>query len=340
MSMIEKAVRSLNATASKNATANKTVSKTANNTASNTASNTANSTANSSGDNGLSGNRSFVGNDNRSTSAFDLQFDRLAAQGFYYPGARTSQLAQELRAVKRRLLRRVGYHRAAGGRSSGRSRGRRRNLVLVTSARAGEGKTYSATNLALSLAIEDQIDTLLVDADLQRPKVRKHLDMPACAGLADALLEATPEKAALSRQARQAPLSVLTEGAPVARATELFAGDVSKAIWSDLSAAWRDGLVIIDAPPVLAASEAVVLARFVDEIIFVVEANATPEPAVAAAVDEILDINPNVSLMLNRCLIGAGGSHYGSYECYDRREEAAGGAAVNRQAKGGLHVAN
>ena len=76
--------------------------------------------------------------------------------------------------------------------------------------------------------------------------------------------------------------------------------------------------VIIDAPPVLAATEAVVLAKYVDEIVFVVEANATPEPAVASALDELLDINPNVSLLLNRCVIASGGSHYGSYEYYDR----------------------
>ena len=72
----------------------------------------------------------------------------------------------------------------------------------------------------------------------------------------------------------------------------------------------------------LAATDAVMLAKYADEIVFVVEANSTPEAAVAAAVDELIDINPNVSLMLNRCQIGAGGAHYGSYEYYGRSEAA------------------
>ncbi len=59
------------------------------------------------------------------------------------------------------------------------------------------------------------------------------------------------------------------------------------------------------------------LARHADEVVFVVEADSTPEAGVAAALDEILEANPNVSLVLNRCLIGEGGSYYGSYGDYD-----------------------
>ncbi len=269
--------------------------------------------------------------------SFDLDFDRLALQGFYHPDARSSQLALELRAVKRRLLRRIGFLRATGDRQAFRTPGRRRNLILVTSARAGEGKTFSAVNLALSLAMEDQIDTLLVDADIPRPKVRSQFGLPAGAGLTDKILDPALDTGALCRRADQAPLTVLPEGKPVERAMELFASDASQRLWTDLSAESPERLVIIDAPPVLAATEAVILAKFVDEIVFVVEANATPEPAVAAAIDELLDANPNVSLMLNRCLIGAGGSHYGSYEYYDRRDDASSHATLHRQARGVLN---
>ncbi len=253
---------------------------------------------------------------------FSLDFRSLASQGFYHPGARSTQLAQELRAVKRRLLRKVDFLRASGGERAFHSPGRRRNIILVTSSRAGEGKTFSAANLALSFAIEDQIDTLLVDADLMRPKVRAHFGLPAGPGLTEAMRSTPADCGAFCRRAREASLTILPEGEGVERATELFSGEAAGAFWTELSAAWGDGLILIDAPPVLAAAEAVLLSRFADEIVFVVQANATPEPAVAAAVDELLDVNPNVSLMLNRCLIGAGGSHYGSYESYDRRDGA------------------
>ena len=69
--------------------------------------------------------------------------------------------------------------------------GRQRNLILVTSTRAGEGKTFSAVNLALSMAMEDQIETLLVDADVPRPKVRSRLGLPSGLGLTDCLLDPT-----------------------------------------------------------------------------------------------------------------------------------------------------
>ena len=253
---------------------------------------------------------------------FDLNDEWLEALGHYHTGACSTQLALELRAVKRRLLRRLGFLRAVGDRKVFHMPGRQRNLILVTSTRAGEGKTFSAVNLALSLAMEDQIETLLVDADVPRPKVRSRLGLPSGLGLTDCLLNPALNVSSLCYRANQAPLTVLPEGSPADRATELFATDASQRLWSALSSANRDRLVIMDAPPVLATTEAVVLAKYADEIVFVVEANATPEPAVAAAVDELLDVNPNVSLVLNRCLIGSGGSHYKSYEYYDRGTDA------------------
>ncbi len=268
------------------------------------------------------------------TKPFSLDYQKLAQEGLFHPEVSSTQLALELRAVKRRLLRRIGFLRSTGERQEFRKRGKQRNLILVTSARASEGKTYSSINLALSLAIEDQIDTLLVDADIPRPKVRARLGLPSGPGLTNKIHELSIETESLIHRANQAPFGVMGEGAPVKRATELFAGDASTRLWTELSAMQSDGLVIIDAPPVLATTEAVVLAKYVDEIVFVVEANATPEPALASALDELLDVNPNVSLLLNRCVFGSGGSHYESYEYYDRttdKEENAKGKTNVRE---------
>ncbi len=254
---------------------------------------------------------------------FDLDYARFAEIGLYHPDARSTQLALELRAVKRRLLRRIGFLRASGERQAFRMPGRQRNLIMVTSARAGEGKTFSAANLALSLTLEDQIETLLVDADVPRPKVCDRFGLRRDGpGLTNKLLDPSLETRSLQYRANQAPLSILPEGAAVDRVSELFAKEDCQRVFTELSTEMQDRLVIIDAPPVLATTEAVILAKYVDEIIFVVEANATPEPAVASAIDELLDINSNVSLVLNRCLIGSGGSHYGSYEFYGPGGEA------------------
>lgn len=270
----------------------------------------------------------------REPELVSLDFARLAERGLYDPGQPSSQLALELRAVKRRLLRRLGYLRASGERQAFRTPGKQRNLILVTSTRAGEGKTFTAANLALSLALEDNIETLLVDADFARPKVRNRLGLPSAPGLADCLIDKNLDPDGFGWRLDRAPLQILPEGARVDRPVDLFARSETQRLWTEISIANPDRLVVIDAPPVLATTEAVVLAKYADEIVFVVEANSTPESAVAAAIDELIDVNPNVSIMLNRCQIGAGGAHFGAYEYYDRAgatEEQESGKASNKE---------
>lgn len=257
----------------------------------------------------------------REPETVTLDFAQLSERGFYDPSDPSSQLALELRAVKRRLLRRLGYLRASGERQAFRTPGKQRNLILITSTRAGEGKTFTAANLALSLALEDNIETLLIDGDFARPKVRARLGLAAAPGLADCLIDKTAEPNQLGWKLKGAPLHILPEGAQVDRPMDLFARSETQRLFTEIAMANPDRLVIVDAPPVLATTEAVVLAKYVDEIVFVVEANSTPESAVAAAIDELIDVNPNLSIMLNRCQIGAGGAHYGAYEYYDRTDD-------------------
>lgn len=260
-------------------------------------------------------------------ASFDINFPALASQGFYTPADRNTKLSLELRSIKRNLLRRLGLRNAAGDRRMIRKSGRQRNLVLVTSTRPAEGKTFCAINLALSLALEDETEVLLVDADTPRPKIRTHFHLPDSRGLTDRLLDPSLPVDSLCARSRQAPLAILPEGTPTGRASDLFASPEAQRLFTELSMASAGRVVLIDAPPVLATTEAIILARHVDEVIFIVEADSTPETGLAAALDELLEANPNVSLLLNRCLIGAGGAYYGAYRDYgDRQEDKAGGA--------------
>lgn len=262
---------------------------------------------------------------------FTINHEKLRNLGHFTPDDLTSPLAMELRAVKRRLLRRLGFLRAAGDRQAYRVPGRQRNLILVTSTQAGEGKTFCAVNLALSLALEDDIETLLIDADVPRPKVRARFDLEEAAGFTDCLTKGLDWRH-VRREADSGPLSILGEGARIDRASEVFASADCQQMLTELSNAYADGLVILDAPPALATTDAVVLAKYVDEVVFVVEANETPEPAIASALDELLDVNPNVSLILNRCLIGATGSSYSSYDYYGRTEDSGAGREKGKEA--------
>lgn len=264
---------------------------------------------------------------------FDIDFAGLARHGFYAPDDRSSRLSLELRAIKRSLLRRIGFRNAAGERRMMRKGGRQRNLVLVTSTQPGEGKTFCSINLALSLACEDDIEVLLVDADMPRPKIRSHFGLPPSKGLTDRLRDPAMPVSSLCLRARQAPLSVLPEGEPVSRGADLLASAEAQRVFTELSLRRAGRIVLIDAPPVLATSEAVMLARHVDEVVFVVEADSTPEAAVSTALDELVDANPNVSLVLNRCLVGPGSAYYGSYGDYDRNETPAAGSASGPKAQ-------
>lgn len=271
---------------------------------------------------------------------FDLPMGALAEQGFYTPRNEKSRLALELRLLKRRLLRRTRFLRAQmPGDVAGRRPVRQKNLIMVTSTRPAEGKTFTSINLALSLAMEDEIKVLLVDADAPRPKVQAHLGLNRASGLTDLIQDQSRHISDVSVAARNTSLTVLPEGRSVDRAGDLYASADGQRTFNNLSLWQNDQLVIIDAPPVLATTEAVILASIVDEIIFVVEADATPEQAIASAIEELLDVNPNVSLVLNKCLIGAGGSHYGSYSDYYPRgarrseSEIAGSGAGSMRSK-------
>jgi Mrp family chromosome partitioning ATPase len=252
-------------------------------------------------------------------ASFDLDLALLQSKGVYTPASRDAPLAYELRAIKRRLLRRIGFLQRAGRDPRElQAGGRPRNVILCTSTRPGEGKSFAAVNLAASLAFEEGLPVLLIDGDPTRPRLRSYFGLPAEKGLTDLLQSPGISLATACRRVEGLPLTVLGEGSKTANPTELFGSVAARRLFAAASEQWGAGVVIIDAPPMLATTETIALARHADEVVFVVEADATPQPAVAAALDELLELNPNVSLLLNRCLVPAGGSHYAAYEYYEK----------------------
>lgn len=261
---------------------------------------------------------------------FDLDFDRLKAKGVFTPQANQSSQASELRAIRRRLLRRLGFLQKAGREAAQfRVAGKPRNIILVTSTRPGEGKTFAAVNLALSLAAEDGRRVLLIDGDAARPTVRSYFGIDSGPGLVDRLADPRLPAKDYTWKARSLALEIIGEGRATSDVTRIFAGQDAQRFFTDLSTRYPERLIIIDAPPLLATTETIALARYADEVVFVVEADSTPQQAVAAALDELLELNPNVSLLLNRCLIPAGGAYYGAYEHYERG--AAAGAPTGKE---------
>ncbi|MGV3730183.1 MAG: P-loop NTPase [Sphingopyxis sp.] len=231
--------------------------------------------------------------------------DRLAAQGMIVPGTPVTGISEEYRIVKRELIRNFG---GAGNRPV-LPRGHR---VLIASANPGEGKTFSAVNLALSLAVEADHDVLLIDADIAKPSVLDTLGLENGPGLMDALADPHLAVGDCLIQTDIPGLKVMPAGAHHMHDTELLASARTEALLAQLEAGAPGRILILDSPPVLAASPAAVLAGHVGQTIMVVRADQTLESALRDAIG-LMGACPQIQLLLNGTKFSPGGRRFGTY---------------------------
>ncbi len=221
--------------------------------------------------------------------------------GMIVPGAPIGSLAEEFRLIKRQLLL-----------TAGKMSGVRARTILVGSARPGDGKTWSAINLALSIAAERDTEVLLVDADFAKPDVMVKLGLDDGPGLLDALADPDLDSEALVVRTDVPHLSLLPVGAKSHGDTELLASRRTGEVLDRLLAADPRRLILFDTPPALAASPASVLALHVGQVMLVVRADRTTENEVRRAV-QLLDGCDEIQLVLNSVSFVPGGNRFGSY---------------------------
>jgi protein-tyrosine kinase len=155
--------------------------------------------------------------------------------------------------------------------------------LMVTSAAASEGKTLTATNLALTLSHSYQRRVLLIDADLRRPSVHEILRLPNSVGLSDSLRH--PEQKVARYHTVTSTLSVFSAGRPD---SDPMAGLVSDRMNRILTEATQQfDWVIVDTPPVALLPDANLLAAMIDTALLVVGANSTPYPLIRRAIEAI-----------------------------------------------------
>ncbi len=155
--------------------------------------------------------------------------------------------------------------------------------ILITSAQATEGKTTTVVCLARLLA-KSGMKVLMIDADLRKPGIHKALGMSQKPGLAD-LLSGNAIREEVIREDQASGAYVMTAGHIVSNAHDLLSSRRMKALLMDLGLAYD--LVIIDSPPVLAVSDARLLACEVDRTVFVVRWSETRRAMVAAAMRQL-----------------------------------------------------
>jgi protein-tyrosine kinase len=229
--------------------------------------------------------------------AIDRQ--HLADNGLIDPDSNAGALAEELRIVKRQLLRT----------GAGLPHGRR---ILVTSSQPDEGKTFSVLNLALSLAAEQDLSVVLIDGDFARSDVTRQLGLTAGPGLTDALLDPSIDLATCIIPTDLPRLAVLPSGAQTVRDTELLSSTRMADLLDKIEADAPERIILFDSMPLLAASSPGVLAQHCGQVLVVVRADVTREAALRDAIG-LIGQHGSISLLLNRVRFTPEGRRFGSY---------------------------
>ena len=224
------------------------------------------------------------------------------------PEGPVSALLEEFRIIKRHLLLTAADSRA--GRTA--PHGER---ILICSALPGEGKTFCAVNLALSIAAEKDNEVLLVDADFAKPSVLSTLGLPGGPGLMDALADPEVRVEDCIIPTDISGLAVLPAGNQTGSDTEYLASARTRAILDRLTAQAPSRIVIFDSPPALAASPASELAMHVGQAVMVVRADVTGEAALRDAVG-MLSGCADIKLLLNGTRFSPTGRRFGTYYGY------------------------
>ncbi len=184
-------------------------------------------------------------------------------------------------------------------------------VVAVASSQPLEGKTTTAVNIAMALAVGGA-RVLLIDADMRRPSVHKALRMTNDRGLSQ-LLAGQARMREVVQRTHDPNLLTITAGRTPANPSELLASDRMRALLAGLETGPFDW-IIIDTPPVLAVTDAVILAPLVGAVTFVIGAEMTRWRLAERAVETLLGSNPrNVLAVLNKVNFGRNKYYYSRY---------------------------
>ena len=227
------------------------------------------------------------------SSPAPLQFDfnALARDGYLTPETMHSSLAEQYRLLKHSLIASVHEPKTQSVNV--------RNLIAITSALRGEGKTFTSFNLAMSLAMERDISVLLIDGDLIARSLSRMMGLNTEAGLVDAILDPELDVEKLCLPTNADHLRLLPAGKSYQHVMELMNSDRMREILKQLSFSKNKQIVLFDAPPLLSTTLAITLTGLVDLVLVVVEEGKTLQNAVRKALS--LVANDNVGIVLNKC---------------------------------------
>ncbi|MFH5925470.1 P-loop NTPase [Roseomonas xinghualingensis] len=232
-----------------------------------------------------------------------LSLDTLTRAGLVaLPTRARGRVSEEISVVQNQVS------RAMKGAVSSGSQAR---VALVTSARPGEGKSFTALNLAASLATSGAQPVVLVDADSKSGSLTHLLGLPDAAGLRIFADNPNLWPNDLLRPTELSQLLFMPYGAPPPNGPDMPPGAAMAAAIQRLSAALPDHAIIVDMPPCLSTSDPSTLAPIAGQVVMVVEAECTQRDELEAALD-MVESCPTIQLLLNKAQLTAS-STFGVY---------------------------
>lgn len=244
------------------------------------------------------------GSDSRAPKYIELDPATMQKNRILMPFGPSTQLTEEFRHIKRDVLSLRSVEGVAHA-----------NMIMVTSAAPGEGKTHTAINLAMSIASERDLTALLIDVDFTRPQVLARLGVSAEIGLINLLEDPSLDVSDAILRTNIESLSIIPAGPSHQRSTELLASRRMQELASEIATRYSDRIIIFDTAPLLATTEPAVLVRHVGQILVVVEAEKTSKGAINSAVDMIKD-HSGIGFVLNKMRPQLGQSLVGGYYNY------------------------
>ncbi len=229
-------------------------------------------------------------NSQLSRETFDIDIKRLDSMGMVTPTESFSTIKEEYRYIKRPLL-----NNAFGQESSAL---KHPNLIMVSSSFPSEGKTFTAINLAISIAMEQDRKVLLIDADVINPNVCNRLGVSEKTGLLDYLKGRASVQDIIS-DTNIPNLKLITAGMKSHQSNELLASEKMRTLMSELSSRYKDRICIFDTAPILGASETNVLSQMTGQGVVVVEEERTTHGQLERSLS-LLNQEMAIGLVLNK----------------------------------------
>jgi len=237
-------------------------------------------------------------------NAISIDHDALRAAGMLPPVHQEHEIGQQFRRIKRPLINNAlgrGVARLADG-----------NIIMITSALPGEGKTFISLNLALSMRLEEDVTALLVDGDLVNPRLSQIFGLENRPGLLDIVKDPAVSLESVILPTDLPGLSFLPAGRQDANATELVASVRMHHVMTKLGSDNPARLVLIDSAPLLVTTETQALAHFAGQVVVVVQADQTPQHVVLDALETLAEDKP-VFLVLNQTTRHLHSGYYSEY---------------------------